>query len=121
MKYIVLDSFKAQTAQGEITLEPGQVITLPKEMAISLLIDWKISPIERIAYKVYSKALDAFIWLVDDDEDRQGLLSQKVTEPVYTINDVSQLKKLPKEHLKAIQKIKTIFPMASIEEIQKGE
>lgn len=46
MKYIVLDSFKAQTRHGETELQAGQIITIPDEIAIGLLNSGRITPIE---------------------------------------------------------------------------
>ena len=42
MKYKVLDSFKALTSQGEMELQPGQVITLPHDLALRLLGEGRI-------------------------------------------------------------------------------
>jgi len=44
MRYKVLNSFKAQTSQGERELQPGQIITLPKDTAIRLLNEGRIKP-----------------------------------------------------------------------------
>ena len=63
MKYQVLDTFTVKTSQGEIELQPGQVITLPHETAIKLLNEGKITPVEKVAYKVYSEILQAHLWV----------------------------------------------------------
>jgi hypothetical protein len=46
MKYIVLDSFKAQTRQGEIEVQEGQVVTLPDHLAIKLIEKGNVTPLE---------------------------------------------------------------------------
>lgn len=42
MRYQVIEAFKVKTSQGEMELQPGQVIILPKDKAIKLLNEGKI-------------------------------------------------------------------------------
>jgi hypothetical protein len=44
MKYLVLDSFKVNTPQGEKTIQTGQVIILPEHKAAALIKAGKIRP-----------------------------------------------------------------------------
>lgn len=44
MRYAILDPFKIKTTQGEMQLQPGQVITLPQDKALKLLNEGKIKP-----------------------------------------------------------------------------
>jgi hypothetical protein len=44
MRYKVLEAFKVKTSQGEIQLQPGQVITLPHNKAVRLRDEGKIKP-----------------------------------------------------------------------------
>jgi hypothetical protein len=76
MKYIVLDGFKAVTKQGEINIEPGQEITLADDKALTLLNEGKIASVEKVSYKVYSKILRSFLWVVYNAEDMKALRSQ---------------------------------------------
>lgn len=46
MKYEVTIPFTVKTKQGDLTLNPGQAITLVAEKAIKLIADGKIRPIE---------------------------------------------------------------------------
>ena len=102
-------------------LQPGQVITMPHDKAIRLLNEGKITPIEKIAYKVYSEVLQAHLWVVDTDQDMHTLRNQGITEAIYTGKEIEELKKLPKEDLQEIHKIKDVFPKSIVQKINIGE
>ena len=122
MKYKVLDSLKVQTSQGRMELQPGQVITLPHDKAVRLLNEGKVTPIEKVAYKVYSEILQAYLWVVETDQDMHSLRSQGITEAIYTYPEIAELKKLSKEDVKEIHRVKEIFENSKIKEIlEKGE
>lgn len=121
MKYKVLDSFKAQTLKGEMEIEPGQVITLPHDKAVRLLNEGKITPIEKVAYKVYSEVLQAHLWVVKTDQDMYSLRSQGMKEAVYTVNELRKLRDLSKDSLKEIHKVKEVFEDSKVEEVIKNE
>lgn len=117
MKYIVLDSFKAQTKQGEIELQPGQIITLPTDKALKLLNEGKITPVERAAYKVYSEILQAYLWVIDTDADMSSLRDAGITEAIYTADEIKKLKSLDKDALKELHKVKEVFENSKIEDV----
>jgi len=117
MKYQILEAFKVKTSQGEMELQPGQIIALQSEKALKLLSEGKITPIEKVAYKVYSEILQAYLWVVDTDDDMHSKRSQGNEEAIYTRKEIAILRKLPKEYLKDIHQIKRVFPMSTIEEI----
>jgi transcription initiation factor IIF auxiliary subunit len=117
MNFKVLESFKAKTSRGEKEIQAGQVITLPKDKALNLLNQGKIAPISKMAYRVYSEILQAHLWVVETDQDMHSLRSQRIHETIYTGHDVEELKKLPKNLLKAIHSVKEAFPLSSVEEI----
>jgi hypothetical protein len=118
MKYKVLDSFKAQTDRGEMELQPGQVITLLQERAIRLLNEGKITPLERVTYKVFSEILQAHLWIVETGQDRGELKSKGIKESIYSNNEIKELKGLYKDSLKEIHKIKEVFENSKIEEVK---
>lgn len=120
MKYQVLELFKVKTSQGEMELQPGQIITLPKDKAIKLLNEGKITPIEKVAYRVYSEILQAHLWVVDTVEDMHSLRSQGIAETIYSHDEIKELRKLSKEDLREIHKVKEIFPESTIEEIKRN-
>lgn len=115
MKYQVLDPFKVKTSQGEMELQPGQIITLQTEKAVKLLNEGRITPVQRVAYKVYSEVLQSYLWIVDTDKDMHSLRGQNVTEAIYTAGEIAELKKMPKEGLKEIHKVKEIFENSKVE------
>ncbi len=123
MKYLVLEPFAVKTSQVKKELQTGQLITLSTDKALRLLNEGKITPAERVAYKVYSELLQAHLWVVETDQDMHSLRTQGISEAVYTRKEIKELRKLPKEHLKAIHEAKELFPLSSIEEIttEKGE
>ncbi|OGW36958.1 MAG: hypothetical protein A2Y97_10155 [Nitrospirae bacterium RBG_13_39_12] len=119
MKYQVLEAFKVRTSQGEMEPQPGQVITLPHDKAIRLLNEGKITPIERVAYKVYSEILQAYLWIVDTDQDMHSLRSQEVSEAIYTADEIRKLKGGEKDSLKAIHQVKEVFEDSHVDEVIK--
>ena len=59
MKYKVLDSFKGQTKQGEIELQPGQTVTLADNLAVKLIEKGKITHLESISVISWLEKLSA--------------------------------------------------------------
>lgn len=118
MKYKVLDSLKAQTDRGEMELQAGQIITLPYDKALRLLNEGKITPIERVAYKVYSEILQAYLWVADTDEDMHSLRAKGI-KAIYTGDEIRKLKGLGKDSLKEIHKVKEAFEGSRVEEITR--
>ena len=122
MKYQVLESFKVKTAHGELTIEPGKVITLPHDKAIQLINEGNITPIGRVAYKVYSEILQAYLWVTEDTEDMKVLRGQGITEAIYTGEEIEKLNGISKDDLRAIQSVKQAFEGAIVKEVdQKRE
>ena len=122
MKYKVLDRFKAKTSEGEMELQPGQVITLPHDKkAIKLLNEGRITPIEKVAYKVYSEILLAYLWVVETNEDMHSLRSQGISEGIYTADEIKKLKGLSRDSLKEIHKVKETFEKSKITEVKINE
>ncbi|MFH0774177.1 MAG: hypothetical protein V2A53_01590 [bacterium] len=121
MKYQVLDTFKVKTSTGEMELQTGQIITLPYDKALRLLNECKISPLEKVAYKVYSEILQAYLWVVDIDQDLHSLRSQGKTEAIYTGDEIRKLRSLSKDSLKEIHKVKEVFPESIVDEIKDGK
>ena len=119
MTFEVLKDFEAETPSGTLTLKEGQRVKLSKDEAIPLIQDGLIQPIERVAYRVYSKILEAYLWVVDTDQDMHSLRGQGITEAIYTHQEIKELKKLPKEDLKAIHTVKNTFLDSKIEQITK--
>ncbi len=119
MRYQILQPFTVKTPQKTLELQAGQVITLPEDKAIKLITAGKIIPIERIAYKIYSELLDCFLWVVADDKDMETLRDNGITEPIYTEHDITEIKKLPKEALKEIHKVKKVFPESKVNQINQ--
>jgi hypothetical protein len=119
MRYQVKKPFRVRTSDGEVELQPGQVITLPRENAVQLITTGKIMPIGRVAYRIYSEILQAFLWVVDTDEDMKALRGKNVTEPIYTADEIRKLKGIDKEDLKKIHKVKEVFENSKIEDFQQ--
>jgi hypothetical protein len=113
-----MDSFKAQTRQGEVKLQPGQTITLPHDIAIRLLNEGKITPVEKTAYKVYSEILESYLWIINTDEDRHSLRAKGIKEAIYSQAEIKRLKGIDKDSLKAIHKVKETFENSKVEEVK---
>ena len=121
MTFKILKDFEAETPSGALTLKEGQKVKLSKEEAIPLIEEGKITPIERVAYKVYSEILQAYLWVVDTDRDMLPLRSQGVSEAIYTVDEIKILKSLGKDSLKEIHKVKEVFPESTVEELKDGK
>mgnify|MGYP001117279343 CR=1 FL=1 len=118
MRYRVLENFKVRTTGREVELQQGQIIQLDKDKAIPLIEAGKITPIERVAYKIYSELLGCYLWVVGDDEGADLLRSQGVTETIYTTDEVRKLKGLSKETLKKIHEVKTEIENSTIIDVR---
>jgi hypothetical protein len=121
MRYQVKKQFRVRTSDGEVELQPGQVITLSRENAVQLITTGKIMPIGRVAYRIYSEILQAFLWVVDTDEDMKALRGKNVTEPIYTADEIRKLKSTSKEGLKTIHEAKKIFEDSKVKDVKPRE
>lgn len=118
MRYQIKEPFKVKTKQSEMELQPGQIITLPHDIAIRLLNEGKITPIEKVAYKVWSEILQAYLWVVADDEDIKALRAEGISEAVYTADEIEKLKGIDKGSLKAVHKVKKVFESSKVEDVK---
>ena len=121
MTYRVLTNFKAVTDRGEMEVQAGMIITLDKKKALVLLNEGKIIPTEKAAYRVYSEILQAFLWVVDTDEDMKAHRGKNVTEPIYTADEIRRLRGTKKEGLKTIHEAKQIFEDSKVEDDEPRE
>jgi len=117
--YRVLTKVKALTDRGEMEVQAGQIITIPREKALRLLNEGKIIPTEKVAYRVYSKILQVFLWVVDTDEDMKSLRDRSITEPIYTTDEIRKLKGIDREDLKKIHRVKEVFENSKVEDFQQ--
>jgi hypothetical protein len=49
MKFQVIETFKLKTSKEEIELQPGQIVTLPDAVAITLIEKGRVTPIESLS------------------------------------------------------------------------
>jgi hypothetical protein len=119
MRYQVKKPFKVRTSDGEMELQPGQVVTLSKETAVQLINTGKIIPIGRVAYRVYSEILQVFLWVVETDEDMKSLRDRSITEPIYTADEIRKLKGIDREDLKKVHRVKEVFEKSKVEDFQQ--
>ena len=123
MKYRVLESIRLKTPKGEIELHTGQVTALHSDVAIRLINEGRIAPVGKVAYKIHSRILADYLWLVADDNELQGLVDEGITDAIYTKYEVSRMidEGVTKEGLKAIHKVKGAFPAATVEDIDSEQ
>ncbi|MDA8169513.1 MAG: hypothetical protein M0Z59_07430 [Nitrospiraceae bacterium] len=114
MRYLVLETF--QTKQGQI--QAGQLVSLSKDAAIRLINEGKIEPL-KAAIKVYSRILDAYLWVIQNEADRETL--RGISDPVYTADEIDKLhsQKPSPEALRRVHEVKQTFPGAIIREVKK--
>lgn len=120
MIFKILREFEVNTPSGTLTLKEGQKIRLSKEEAVPLIQGRFIQPIERVAHKVWSEILQAYLWAVDTVEDMHSLRSQGIAEIIYSHDEIKELRKFSKEDMREIHKVKEIFPESTIEEIKRN-
>jgi len=110
MKCEVIEFFRVSSSEGDIELQPGQVIILSKRKALKLLSQSKIVPAEKGAYRVYSDIFKAYIWIVMDKVELRALRAyQDISEAIYTADDI-------KDALKVLKNVREIFELATVEE-----
>lgn len=123
MDYRVLEpSLNLKTLEGSFTFLKDQIVTLPLEIASELLRGGKIEPVGKVAYRIYSNILQAYLWVVADDKDREAVrASQGITEAIYSNDEIKELRKLSKEDIKEIHKVKEIFSESTIKEVKRHD
>ncbi len=118
MKFRISETIKLKTSKGKLELQPGQVVTLPADIALELVNDGRIAPIGKAIYKIYSKILDDFLWIVANEKELRDLIAEGVQDAIYIHNDIEKLDGISKEGLKAVHKIKRVFPGSTVEDIK---
>jgi hypothetical protein len=120
MKFKVLAAFQVETEKaGTIKLTAGQTVELSPAKALRLLEAGKISPVERVAYRVFSEVLQSHLWVVYGPEDMHAIRTHGISEPVYSAEEIKKLKGASKEDLRTIQEVKTAFPASVVEDIER--
>jgi hypothetical protein len=119
LKFLVLEHFKVRIPEGEMDIQPGQVVILTQDQALRLLNEGKITLFERVALKLWSEVLQSFLWVVYDEDDIEDLRNEISKDPIYAISEFRQLRGLTKDSLRKINQVKEIFPMSTIKEIKK--
>jgi hypothetical protein len=119
MRCKVIADYQAETPDGIVTLESGQVIELDKEEAMLMIQAGVITPIAKVAYRLYSDVLGDFLWVVPDESCARAL--RDVTEPIYTADEVRKLKGLSVEGLRAVHGAKTIFEDSRVESVAPAQ
>lgn len=79
--------------------------------------------LEKKAYRIYSKILEDYLWIVATDKERKELVTEGINDVIYTQEEVSKLmgEDVTKEGLVAIHKVKKAFAGASVEDIENEQ
>lgn len=117
MKCRILKPLKAN---GEKELFPGDIVDVPKDLAIKYIQKGKIKPVEKKSYRIYSNILEDYLWIAETDNDLHYLRERGIQEPIYTIEECKKLKGSDKEHLKAVHEVKETFPQSKVKEIKRN-
>jgi hypothetical protein len=121
MKCRILKPLKADCNRE---LNPGDLVDVPQELAIQYIEKGKLSPIERLAYKIFSEILQEELWVIDTDEDMHSLRQKGIAEAIYTADEIKKLRGIDRDGLKAIHNVKEVFEESKIEKVKimkKGE
>ncbi len=72
------------------------------------------------AVKVYSKILDAYLWVVADEKMIDELRAEGESDPYYTKDEIMEIKDkgLSKEALKGIHEVKKVFDKGIVSKIE---
>jgi len=120
MKYKVLDSFRARTSGGERTIPRGQIVTLPKQLAMRLLNEGKIAPAEKMAFRVWSEILQAYLWIVETDQDMDAI-SELKGETINSFDEIKEMRKLSPEGIKQIHEVKKVFQGSKVRNVTRKD
>lgn len=119
MTFNVLKDILLETSEGVVILKQGQVIRLSKDEALPLIESGMITPAGRVAYRIYSNILEAFLWVVQDDAGAEEIRAEGITGAVYTGEEIRKLRCMDKEGLKAIHNFKEVFQGSTVKEANK--
>ncbi len=71
----------------------------------------------RKTYKIYSKILEDYLWLVATDKEMRELVAEGIKDAIYTHDDIKKLEGMSKDGLRKINIIKKVLPGSTVEEI----
>jgi len=117
MLCIVRVKIKARTSEGILYLEPGQEVEVSEKLAIRLINERKVTPLEQRPWLIYSELLQDFLWAVPDEEARERLLAQGVKEVIYTEAEIDLLRGVSKETLRQVHEAKKVFTGSKVHEV----
>ncbi len=124
MNFKVLEDMTLPTPKGDVSLKKDQVIKIPHDITLQLINYYKIESVEPATYRIYSEILNDYLWIVEIDHDKGQLLSEGVQEPIYTHDEIKEMKgkRIPKDHLEQIHECKRVFKKSIVEDVKrKGE
>jgi hypothetical protein len=119
MKFRIVSETDIVTPNGTVSLNPGRIIKLDRNEAIPMIEAGVITPIAKVAYRLYCETLGAFLWVVPDESCALVLLD--VTDPIYTLGELKRLKGLSMEGLRAVHLVKTEFENSRIESVAHAQ
>jgi hypothetical protein len=67
-----------------------------------------------VAVKIYSKILDAELWIVADGRDMEALQREQITDAIYTASELKELKGNAPKHIRSIHNVKREFPGSEV-------
>ncbi len=121
MNFKVLEDMILPTPKGDVSLKKDQIITIPHDITLQLLNEYKIEPVEPAMYRIYSEILQAYLWVVETEHDKGQLLSEGIQEPIYTHDEIKEMKGkgIPKDHLEQIHECKRVFKESIFEDVKR--
>jgi len=117
MKCLTKVKLKVRTSEGIVDLEPGQEVEVPEELAIRLINERKITPLEDRPWLIYSEILQDLLWAASDEEAREKLLAKGVKEVIYTEAEIDLLRGVSKETVRQVHEAKKVFTGSKVHEV----
>lgn len=127
MKFKVLKDFRVLVQGGKrVSGTAGEFVFLTQSQAVPLLKQKKIEIVsfrdfteetkKGFSYRIYSKKLEDYLWVVQDENTKRRLIRDGVTETIYTQEESKRIKDsgMSIEGLIAIHKVMSNFPGANV-------
>jgi hypothetical protein len=88
-------ALEAMEKQGEQVIEPTKTQSVPPT-------------------RMWSNLLGEIVWVVDGVEEMAAMVQKRLTEVIYTSDEIRRMKAFTPEEVKAIHMTKKTFPGAAI-------
>jgi hypothetical protein len=89
MKYQVIENFKAETPDGDVELQPGQVITFETETEVANIESGKVRPLTEVMteqYQTFMRWLSGYPVTADEIQDHDAALLEAIHREINNMD-----------------------------------